>query len=87
MNTKTHPKLHYICYATIVLICWIQQSHEYSDQMGLHVLIQNRPIGRYAPEFTVPLLWNFVDKTFSLFMCTNRKIKHKKIVGVMESHL
>ena len=56
MNTKTHPKLRYICYATIVLVCRIQQPHEYSDQMSLHVLIQNRPIGRYAPEFIVSLL-------------------------------
>ena len=66
MYVLYNPVLCYICYTTIAcfvlpheynqeyikLTLLIQQSHEYSDWVGVHVLIQNRTTGPYAPKFT-----------------------------------
>ena len=40
-------------------------THEYSERVGLYVLIQNRMIGYYAPEFTVSITHHSVNAPHS----------------------
>ena len=47
---RIQPRVH---QAYVLLI---QQSHEYRDRVGVHVLIQNRTTGPYAPKFTVVIM-------------------------------